>query len=95
MGSEVTAMSKATERYRHLLFELELERLVHGGVLSQEVELVYTERFEPLWFAMSADEQSELEAWFKSRRAVAAKSELHEQDCTVVLNSGGPPRKAA
>jgi hypothetical protein len=88
-------MSVATDRYRRVLFELELERLVHGGVLSQEAELAYAERFEPLWFAMSPDEQRELEDWFQRRPAVQAKAELHEQDCTVALNSGGPPRKAA
>jgi hypothetical protein len=91
----MTAMSKAMEGYRRLLFELELERLVHGGVLAQEVELAYAERFEPLWLALSADEQEELEGWFKSRPPVSADAELHEEDCTVVLNSSGPPRRAA
>ena len=86
-------MIGAAERYEELLFELLLQREI--GPLSQAKEADYAAELDRHWWAMTTDEQAEVERLFAERSAPEAPERLDHEDQTVLKGDHTPPRRAA
>lgn len=88
-------MTLALQRYRELLYRLLLERELAGGILPEEDESEYVALLDQYWWAMSSEEQEQIERELADDSAPAAPPDLGQMDQEVALGQQVPPRKAA
>lgn len=83
------------DQYRVLMNELLIVRAAEGGELPIEVESVYVERLDDLWWRLSEDEQATYEAELANAPQLASPDELSLVDCEVDRGEHVSPRKVA
>lgn len=86
-------MIGAHQRYIELLTELLFERALADGGLSDEGEARYVDELDRCWWAMSNEEQEEVERFIASPSPLVAPDLLEEIDTEVRRGAKEPPRK--
>ncbi|HEX3594558.1 MAG TPA: hypothetical protein VHU80_05635 [Polyangiaceae bacterium] len=88
-------MREAPKQYREILTTLLLERELAGGSLSDDDESRYVEQLDRLWWAMTDDEQNEMEQAIAGNQPVDAPVDLRAEDVVVAHGEHRLPRQAA
>ena len=88
-------MIGAARRYRELLLELALQRMLAGGALAPDVESPLVGALDRCWRDMSALEQDEAEERHAQGRRVAAPDVLAIEDQAIVVGGHVSPRRTA
>lgn len=86
-------MIGAKDRYIELVTELLFRRALADDKLPEEDEARYVDELDRCWWAMSRQEQDEVELAIANQPSLEAPVELGESDTAVQRGAKEPPRK--
>jgi hypothetical protein len=88
-------MIGVAKRYRELLTALLIERELVGGTLPDDVESLRVEALDRCWWAMTRDEQDDVEKELADEKTIDAPADLQTEDTCVEEGQRALPRRAA
>lgn len=88
-------MIGAATRYRELLTQLLMHRELAGGTLPEEVESQFVEELDRCWWALTPQEQGDIEQALGDETPPTASVDLRLADKAIAPGSHGLPREQA